>query len=195
MLETDAEVNIMTRKVLNAADSDAERPRLDLVTHTGHHRPFVGVREDVPINVGDLVIRSPVFVIESGDHPLVLGVPFLNRGKFSQQYGSEDVYGQITDDSNTHTVVFSTFDPKDRANRERNDFFSNLADQLPKNTIQFARKFPSLQTPRRRPKNLQKCKDSTTPRQQRKYQNSPRNKNQKNLELSLHLLIKFLQTS
>lgn len=160
----------MTRKVINEAGLAMRKgPRLDTITHTGHHRPFVGVREDVPINVGDLVIHSPVFVIESGNHPLVLGVPFLNRGKLCQQYGSEGVYGHITNDSNTHTVDFSTFDPKDRANREGDDLFQILRT-IQSNSRENSQASKHQGEGRR---NLQKYKHSRTPRQQRKYQTLP----------------------
>lgn len=118
LLDCGAEVNVMTRKVMTAAGLAMRKgPRLELVTHTGHHRPFVGVCENVAINVGGLIIRTLVFIVETADHPLVLGQPFLYKGKFSQQYLPDGVYGHLTDSTETHTVVFPTLGPNHRANR------------------------------------------------------------------------------
>lgn len=101
-------------------------PRLELVTHTGHHRPFLGVCENVAVNVGGPIIPTPVFIVETGDHPLVLGQPFLYKGKFSQQYLPDGVYGHLTDRTETHTVMFPTLSPNDRANRKKDDLFQSL---------------------------------------------------------------------
>lgn len=124
LLDSGAEVSVMTKKVMNTAGLIMRQgPRLELVTHTGHHCPFIGVCEEVSINVGGLIIYTPVFVVEAGDHPLVLGQLFLHQGKFSQEYRNDGVFGHLTDETNTHTVVFPTLNPKDRANRQRADLF------------------------------------------------------------------------
>lgn len=124
LLDCEAEVNVMTRKVM-AATGPAMRkgPCLELVTHTGQHRLFLGVCENVAVNVGGLIIRTPVFIVESGDHSLVLGQPFLYKGRFSQYYLPDGMYGHLTDHTETHTVVFPTLSPTDRANRKKEDLF------------------------------------------------------------------------
>ena len=49
LLDCGAEVNVMTRKVMAAAGLAMQKnPCLELVTHTGHHRPFLGVMASFP---------------------------------------------------------------------------------------------------------------------------------------------------
>lgn len=38
--------------------------RLELVSHTGHSRPCLGLCEDVEVGVGGLKTRHPIFVVE-----------------------------------------------------------------------------------------------------------------------------------
>ncbi len=41
-------------------------------------------------------MSHPIFVIENGDHDLVLGQLFLNSVKFNQEYNPNDILGTIT---------------------------------------------------------------------------------------------------
>ncbi len=86
LLDTGAEpeINEMTRDLMEDADLVMRRgPTLELVSHTGHSRPFLGLCEDIEIAIGGPKTRHPIFVVETGDHDLVLGQPFLNSVKFS----------------------------------------------------------------------------------------------------------------
>lgn len=98
-------------------------PRLGFVTHTSHRRPFVGVCENEAVNIGVLIIDTSVFVVENGDHSLVLDQSFLHQGPVSQQYRSDGVFGHLTGATNSHTVMFSTLDGQDKTNRDRDDLF------------------------------------------------------------------------
>ena len=84
LLDTGAEINVMTKEVMEDAGlAMRQGPRLELVSHTGHSWPFLGLCEDVEVAVGSWKTRHPIFVVEHGDHDLVLGQPFLNTVKFS----------------------------------------------------------------------------------------------------------------
>ena len=125
LLDTGAEINVMTREVMEDAGLAMRRgPKLELVSHTGHSRPFLGLCEDVEVAIGGLKTRHPIFVVEHGDHDLVLGQPFLNSVKFSQEYKPDGIFGTITHPQTQQSTVFRTLAPQDPANRTENQIFS-----------------------------------------------------------------------
>ncbi len=74
LLDTGAEINVMTREVMEDAGLAIRRgPKLELISHTGHSRPFFGFCEDVEVAIGGLRTRQPIFVVKNGDYDLVLG--------------------------------------------------------------------------------------------------------------------------
>ena len=124
LLDTGAEINVMTREVMEDANLAMRRgPKLELVSHTGHSRPFLGLCEDVEVAIGGLKTRHPIFVVEAGDHDLVLGQPFLNSVKFSQEYKPDGIFGTITHPHTNQTTVFRTLAPQDPANQRENQIF------------------------------------------------------------------------
>lgn len=69
LLDTGAEINVMTKEVMeDSGFAMREGPKLELVSHTGQSRPFLGLCEDVEVAIGGLKTRHPVFVVEHGDH-------------------------------------------------------------------------------------------------------------------------------
>ncbi len=75
----------MTRELIEDANLAIRRGhKLELVYYTGHSWPFLGLCEDVEVAIGGLNTRGPIFVVDAGDHNLVLGQLFLNSVKFSQ---------------------------------------------------------------------------------------------------------------
>ena len=62
--------------------------------------------------------------MEAGDHDLVLGQPFLNSVKFSQEYKPDKIFGTITHLHTHQTVVFRTLALKDPVNQRENQIFS-----------------------------------------------------------------------
>ncbi len=99
------------------------RPKLELVSHTSHSRFFIGLCKDVEVAVEGLKTRHPIFVIEAGDHDLVLGQLFLNSVKFSQEYKPDGIFGTITHFFTHQLAVFRTLAPQDPANRRENQIF------------------------------------------------------------------------
>ena len=97
-LDTGAEINVMTREVMEDAGLAIHRgPKLELVSHTCHCRFFFGFCEDVEVAIGGLKTRHLIFIVENENHNLVLGQPFLNSVKFSQKYKPDGIFG-----TNTH---------------------------------------------------------------------------------------------
>ena len=125
LLDTGAEINIMTREVMEDAGLAIRRgPKRALVSYTGHSRLFLGFCEDVEVAIGRMKTRHPIFVVEYGDHDLVLGQPFLNSVKFSQDYKPDGIFGTITHLQTQQSAVFRTLALNDAANRNENQIFS-----------------------------------------------------------------------
>lgn len=122
LLDTGAKINVMTREIMEEAGlAMRPGPKLELVSHTGHSRPFLGLCKDVEVAIGGLKTRHPIFVVEHGDHDLVLGQPFLNAVKFCQNYKPDGVFGTITDPETMESAVFRTLSPQDPAKSIPND--------------------------------------------------------------------------
>ena len=68
LLDTVAEINVMTRELMEDANLAMRLgPKLELVSHTGHGRRFLGLCEDVEVAIGGLKTRHLIFVVEAGD--------------------------------------------------------------------------------------------------------------------------------
>ena len=135
LLDCGAEVNITTCKIIVTASLIMRKgPRLELVTHTDHHCPFVKVCENMAINMGGLVIQTLVFIVETANHFLVLGQLFLYKNKFSQQYLAKNMYGYLIDYTDNNTVVFLMLGTNDWANWKKKSFsipaFKSLRQRL-----------------------------------------------------------------
>ena len=99
------------------------RPKLELISHTSHSRPFFDLCEDIQVAIGGLKTRHPIFVVEIGDHDLVIGQHFLNSVKFGKEYKPDKIFGTITHSHTHQTAVFRTLASKDPANRKENQIF------------------------------------------------------------------------
>ncbi len=125
LLDTGAEINVMTCELMQDADLAIRRsPKLELVSYTGHSYLFLGFCEDVEVAIGGLKTRQPIFVVDNGDHDFVLGQPFMNSVKFSQKYKLNGIFGTITHPQTQQSVVFRTLASQDLANRTENQIFS-----------------------------------------------------------------------
>ena len=79
-----------------------------MVSHIGHSRSFLGLYEDVEVVIRGLKTKYPIFVVEVGDHDLILGQPFLNSVKFSQEYKPDKIFGTITHPHTHQMAIFRT---------------------------------------------------------------------------------------
>lgn len=91
------EINVIIRKVIEDASLAMQHSlKLELVSHTGYNRHFIGFCENIEVAIGGLKTRHPIFVVETKDHDLVLRQPFLNSIKFSQEYRLDGIFSTIT---------------------------------------------------------------------------------------------------
>ena len=124
LLDTGAEINVMTRKLIKDAKlAMRQGPKLVLVAYTGHSRPFLGFCEDDEIAIGGLKTRDPIFVIKSGNFDFVLGQPFFNSVKFSQEYKPDETFGISTHLHTHQTAIFQILVPQDLINQRENQIF------------------------------------------------------------------------
>lgn len=106
------EINIMTRKLIEIVNLDIrQRLKLELVSNTDYSGFFFGFCEDIEIVLEEFKTRHLIFVIEAGDHDLVLGQFFLNSVKFSQKYKLDRIYDTIIYLYIYQTAVFQTLAP------------------------------------------------------------------------------------
>ena len=125
LLDTGAEVNVMTRRVMEEAGLAMRKgPSLKLISHNGASTTFVGVCENVEVEVGSLVTTHPIFVVQDAAHALILGQPFLLKTRFTQSFENGKVWGTVCDEDQRCSVVFKTLEVEKSAHRSRNDLFS-----------------------------------------------------------------------
>ena len=68
-LDTCAEINVMTRKIMEDAGLAMQYGlKLELTSYINHSYFFLGPCENVKIAIRGLKIRHPIFVIEQRDH-------------------------------------------------------------------------------------------------------------------------------
>ena len=97
LLDTGSKINVIIRELTKEANLAMRKVlKLELVSHTGHSWLFPGLCEDIGVVIGGLKTRHPIFVIETGDYELILGQPFLNPVKFSQEYTPDRIFDTIT---------------------------------------------------------------------------------------------------
>ncbi len=117
----------MTQKVMEDAGLAIRRgPKLELISYIRHNRPFLDLCEDVEVAIGGLKTRHPIFVVENEDYDLLLGQPFLNSVKFSQEYKPDGIFGTIAHQYTQQSAVFQTLAPKIQPIEPKIRFFLSL---------------------------------------------------------------------
>lgn len=56
--------------------------KLELISYTNHSYPFLSLYEDIKFAIEGLKTKHLIFIIEYGDHNMVLDQSFLNLVKF-----------------------------------------------------------------------------------------------------------------
>lgn len=86
-MNIDVEINLISREFIDDANCVMKKePKLELVFCMVYSRSFFGLYEDVKVAIKEFKTRHPTFIIEVGDHDLVLRPPFLNSVKFNPEY-------------------------------------------------------------------------------------------------------------
>lgn len=124
LLDTDAEINIMIRKLIKDVNlAIKQRPKLELVSHIGYSHPFFGLCKNMKVAIKRLKTRHPISVVEAGNYDLVLGQLFLNSVKFSQEYKPDKIFNIITHLHILQIFIFCTLASQDPANQRENKIF------------------------------------------------------------------------
>lgn len=124
LFDTGAEINIMTKKIMEDAGLAMEQgPTLELVSLTDHSWLFPGFCEDIEVVVKGLKIKHLIFVVKYRDNNLVFRQPFLNAIKFYQDYKPKNVFCTITLSQTKELAVFCTLSTKIRQIKKKITFF------------------------------------------------------------------------
>ena len=89
LLDSGAEVNVMTYDVAKR-EGLAMRPypNINLISHTGHRKEFLGVCENVEVDIGGVASLNHIFVIDAAVHQLVL---YLHQMRVGLDYRNNEV--------------------------------------------------------------------------------------------------------
>jgi len=124
MLDTGAEINVMTSEVAKAAGlAIRANPRLTLVSHAGDRRQFDGICEDVEIDIGGIKTYEPIFVVTSADHRLILGQPYIFSSKLTISAEDDGMYATIPSADKSKTIRIRVMKLEDAGNRVERDIF------------------------------------------------------------------------
>lgn len=84
LLDTNAKINIITRKVIKDARLVIKQgSKLELVLYMGYSRLFLNLCKDIEVVISGLKTKYSIFIIELRDYDLVLEQLFLNIIKFN----------------------------------------------------------------------------------------------------------------
>lgn len=83
LLKSSSQVNVMNKSIMLRAEL-AMRPgsKIRFVSHNRSSVVFLGICENVEMDIGGLIIVCSIFVVEKASHALVLGQPFLVKTRF-----------------------------------------------------------------------------------------------------------------
>ena len=127
LLDMGAKINVMTKKLIEDTNLVMKQgPKLELVLYTGHSCPFLDLYKDMEVVIGRLKTKYPIFVVETGDHDLILSQPFLNSVKFSQEYKLDEIFGTITHLYTQQTNIFHTLAFQNLVNRRGSQIFPHF---------------------------------------------------------------------
>lgn len=72
-LDNNSEINMITSKFMeNFQLAMRQRPKLELLLYTERSKSFLNLSKDVEIAISGLKTQHLIFMIEAGDHDLVL---------------------------------------------------------------------------------------------------------------------------
>ena len=114
--------NVIIKKVAVIADlSISINTTVQMVSHTGHKRTFLGVCEDVPLWIGNVCVRTSFFVVEEADILMILGVSFMVESKRREEMREDGVYENIMSSDGKYCVKFRGISYKNTKNRIEKD--------------------------------------------------------------------------
>lgn len=105
-LDMDIKINVINRNLMeNANLAMRRRTKLKLILYISHSQFLFDLCKYIEVAIGRLKIRHLIIVIETRNHDLVLGQPFLNFVKFSREYKPNIIFETISH-FHTHQIAF-----------------------------------------------------------------------------------------
>jgi gag-polyprotein putative aspartyl protease len=120
MLDSGAEVNVMTRSLADKAGLTVRTNlMLALKTVSGERRKFDGAYEDIDVSIGNISNTQTVMVINDIDHKLILGCPFFHDAQLTFVYDEEGYQcAKFVNEDRTKTGITRVCRPQGREWRE-----------------------------------------------------------------------------
>jgi hypothetical protein len=112
LLDSGAELNTIRWKTALAAGLSVtslprEMENAQLRTANGGRESFEGIVWRVPIQIGNVEVRTNLFVVRSLAHPLILGNPFMAEGRASFEYNEDgNMYCKLWSTDKTYSTRF-----------------------------------------------------------------------------------------
>ena len=105
LLDTGAEINVITRDLADEAGLIVRPdPQIVLVAYTGDRKRFDGICKNVLVSVSGIEVLQHIFVVDSGEHSLLLGQPFAYASSLTFEYGRGSQYTVIQDQASGRRV-------------------------------------------------------------------------------------------
>ena len=120
MLDTGAEVNVMTKALADKAGLTVRTNLLlSLKTVSGEMRKFDGACEDVDVTIGGLTNVQTIMVIDDIEHKLILGQPFFHDAQLTFEYDEEGYQcAKFMNEERTKTGITRVCPPQGKAWRK-----------------------------------------------------------------------------
>ena len=132
LLDSGSQVNVMDKPtMIKSGLAMRPGPKIRLISHNGSSAAFLGICENVEVDIGGLVTICSIFVVEKASHALVLGQPFLVKTRFQQTYEGDNVFGTFSNESQTISVIFRTLIPSKAGHTDRSELFPLKAQPFP----------------------------------------------------------------
>ena len=108
VVDSGAATSIITSSLLEQLGYKSSGPsKVVIVTANGTREKAAGRVDNLPVNVQNLYINSPVHIIKSKDNVLILGNDWLKRAKAILNYGEDTLTLNYVDQTITVPVAFS----------------------------------------------------------------------------------------
>ena len=129
LVDTGAEVTVMTVKLANSLRLlMIPNFRVNMSSAMGKSKRFVGLCEDVPISIGKITYRVPVWVIDKLEHRLILGRTYHKlSGLAIRENDDGTCSATIYTPDRTGVITWQAVGPDSDRNQSREDLLNHQA--------------------------------------------------------------------
>ena len=91
LINTEAEINVMIKKIQERLNLPIQLDStLRLISHSEHKQNFIGIYEDINITIGDITTQQHIFIVDSANHILIFGIPFMIKTRARMDWNVND---------------------------------------------------------------------------------------------------------